>query len=271
MASDNQSKWTLYVPKGSKAAYQANQYWRGFKSIVEDASLVSGNGEPGNGGESEDKPSSPKYDYRNLTYYIDGVAYKMILVDGGPLPPFYIMQTELPTDKPFMIENEYIGILDNNLDNTVIRSEFKSFLDNLRALTGIEFRLPTTSEWLYAAKGGKKNKGYIYSGSDNIDEVAWYKNNSGHMLQDIAKKKPNELGLYDMSGNYAEISNDNDNVYDIDGNLCGGNWSEEEKFCKSNYVKPQPASGKIPGTNFKNAHAFNARYETVRFVYSIPK
>ena len=66
------------------------------------------------------------------------------------------------------------------------------------------YRLPTEAEWEFAAWGGKKRKGYKYSGSDNLSTVAWYDDNSGNQTHDVAKKSPNELGLYDMSGNVWE-------------------------------------------------------------------
>lgn len=202
---------------------------------------------------------------------IDGVTYKMVLVDGGNFAPFYIMQTELPPNASLMIGNDYIGILNQNLDDGVIKSEFCTFIDKLREATGIAFRLPTTSEWMFAARGGKYSKGFTYSGSNSIDDVAWHKGNSSNRIHDIATKKPNELGLYDMSGNYAEVCNDKDYLYYIDGNLCGGNWSEEAKFCKSTYAKPQPESGNLGNTRYKNKNAFNPKYETIRLVYSVPK
>ena len=66
------------------------------------------------------------------------------------------------------------------------------------------YRLPTENEWEYAAKGGNKSQGYEYAGSDDIDEVGWYYVNSGFTTHDVGMKQPNELGIYDMSGNVCE-------------------------------------------------------------------
>jgi len=68
----------------------------------------------------------------------------------------------------------------------------------------IGYRLPTEAEWEYAARGGNKSEGYKYAGSDNVDDVAWYWQNSGIKTQEVGKKAPNELGIYDMSGNVWE-------------------------------------------------------------------
>jgi formylglycine-generating enzyme required for sulfatase activity len=70
--------------------------------------------------------------------------------------------------------------------------------------TGKQFRLPTEAEWEYAAKGGPRSKGYTYAGGNNLDEVAWYRENSRAYVHSVGQKKANELGLYDMAGNVRE-------------------------------------------------------------------
>jgi len=69
----------------------------------------------------------------------------------------------------------------------------------------VGYRLPTEAEWEYVARGGNKSKSYKYSGSDNVNDVAWYASNSGGKTQEVGKKAPNELGLYGMSGNVWEF------------------------------------------------------------------
>ena len=84
-------------------------------------------------------------------------------------------------------------------------------------------RLPTDEEWEYAASGGAESKGYIYAGSDTLDKVAWHSGNSGDIFHQVGTKDPNELGIYDMSGNVDEwtsTTNDNGSNYIARGGSC---------------------------------------------------
>lgn len=83
-------------------------------------------------------------------------------------------------------------------------NDCQEFIRKLNSMTSKRFRLPTEAEWEYASRGGNRSRGYKYAGGNVLDNVAWYDSNSGNKTHDVGQKSPNELGLYDMSGNVWE-------------------------------------------------------------------
>jgi formylglycine-generating enzyme required for sulfatase activity len=121
----------------------------------------------------------------------------------------------------------------------------KGFIKAANRKYGRNFRLPTEPEWEYAARGGKKSVGYRYSGSDDINEVAWYLDNAESKLHAVGGKRANELGLYDMTGNVWEWCSDEWGPYvgcteptvsysnsRESWVLRGGSWDDLVKFCR---------------------------------------
>lgn len=135
---------------------------------------------------------------------VGDVEFKMIAVAGHTDGFFLIGETEI-TNKLYKIVAN--SSKDDDYPATNIEmGEWKSFLENLNYNTQLTFSLPSKSQWLYAAKGGNKSQGYTYSGSNNPGDVAWYEGNSGGKSHPVKQLTPNELGIYDMSGNISELT-----------------------------------------------------------------
>lgn len=126
------------------------------------------------------------------------------------LDDFYISKFEMTQDIFFEVMgwNSSYFRCDNCPINNLSHLQMKIFIDKLNARTGKQYRLPTEAEWEFAAKGGNQSKNYLFAGSDNIDDVAWYAGNAQRKNHAVGQKQPNELGLYDMTGNVWEICAD---------------------------------------------------------------
>ena len=199
----------------------------------------------------------------NLTFTIKGISFNMVKVESGTLNIIetvdsgFLGLSSKKVRKEIKIDEFYIADIPvtQSLWDIVIKpkttqlstsmypkteisyNDCTIFIQELNKIFGKKFRFPTEHEWVFAAQGGNKSKGFKYSGSNDLSEVGWFKQNSNSKLQSVAQKKPNELGLYDMSGNIWEWCNDNDKASKSSffiGTLRpkkGGSFENYETFC----------------------------------------
>lgn len=164
-----------------------------------------------------------------LYFSIYGEKFKMVAVEGGKfvmgdasstseyyiphdvtLTGFCIAETELTQKLYNKLYEQYSTEL---TPSTMTWNSITGLLEKFNTLTYAGFNIPTEAQWEFAAKGGSESKGYTYSGSNNIDDVAWHKDNSEEKVHEVKTKLPNELGIYDMSGNVREFTLDYFNAY----------------------------------------------------------
>ena len=208
------------------------------------------------------------------TFTLGGVSFDMVKVQAGSFTMGATSEMEDPFnyEKPIhqvtLTNDYYIGktevtqalwkaVMGNNPsyfrgDNFPVEyvswDDCQKFISKLNSLTGQNFRLPTEAEWEFAARGGNNSNHYQYSGSNELGDVAWYAGNRGDKTHVVATKQPNELGLYDMSGNVWEWCSDwygnyssssqtnptgpNSGSYRV---IRGGCWGSDAVFCRSSY------------------------------------
>ena len=205
------------------------------------------------------------------TYHVNGVDFKMVSVLGGTytmgatikqgsdatdsekpahqvtVSSFSIGQIEVTQAlwQAVMGSNpsDFSGDLQHPVE-MVSYNDCLQFITKLNQLTGKQFRLPTEAEWEYAARGGIKSKDFKYAGSDDATAVSWCSSNA-ERTQQVAQKNPNELGLYDMSGNVWEWCSDWYGVYSSEqqtnpegpdsgsNRVCrGGGWHSDPSGCR---------------------------------------
>ncbi len=219
------------------------------------------------------------------TITVNGVSFKMIVVKGGTftmgctseqsgcdneespahkvtLSDYCMGETEVTQAlwKAVMGRNPSKWTGDNLPVENVSWDDAQEFIRKLNQKTGRNFRLPTEAEWEYAARGGSQSRGYQYSGSNTLGNVAWYYGNSGSQTHPVKTKQPNELGLYDMSGNVWEWCADWYGSYSGSAQtdpagpgsgsfrvFRGGGWSSSAGGCRVSF-----RDGYDPGDRFNN-------------------
>ena len=209
----------------------------------------------------------------NITIPVmDGISIDMVRVEAGTFTMGATPEmkepwdNEKPTHQVTLTNDYYIGKYevtqalwkavmgsnpsefkgDNLPVESVIWYKCQEFISKLNRITGKTFRLPTEAEWEYAARGGNKSRGYQYSGSNNLSDVAWFEDNSGSKTHAVGTKQPNELGIYDMSGNVWEWCQDRFGEYNSSSQVNptgansgsdrvfrGGTWFNYARCCRS--------------------------------------
>lgn len=166
-----------------------------------------------------------------------GVEFKMIPV-AGYSDGFFLMAETETTEALYKSVNGTSST--SQLPTTDYFSKYASFIEKLNNETKLNFSLPTSSQWLYAAKGGNKSQNYTYSGSNTPGDVAWYAANCSQK-QKVKTKAPNELGIYDMSGNVAELVADL-YVSNYNYSYFGGSWADKAtNITRASYGKQDSA------------------------------
>ena len=205
---------------------------------------------------------------------IQSLINKMVYVEGGTFtmgatleqgsdayadakPAHQVTLSSFSIGKYEVTQEEWQAVMGSNPSNfkgallpveMVSWNDCQEFIRKLNSMTGKRFRLPTEAEWEYAARGGNRSRGYKYAGGNVLDNVAWYDSNSGNKTHDVGQKSPNELGLYDMSGNVCEwcadwygsySSNSQTNPTGASGGSDrvkrGGSWLGSARYCRVSF------------------------------------
>lgn len=170
---------------------------------------------------------------------INGVELKMIPVpNSNGFCRFLLAKTETT-------QQLYYAVMNNKVSTSLLPKsglswkEWETFISTISLITGLKFRMPTLDEWQYAARVNStpypqpNKRDYTYSGSNNIEIVGWYYENSNKSVHEVGEKIPNWLGFYDMSGNLQEVTSTIQSAsnYYSDYYWCGGSYADGESLC----------------------------------------
>lgn len=221
-----------------------------------------------------DKPPGTTFDYPMV--YVEGGTFQMgspaseagrfefecqhpVSVGSFSIGKYEVTQAQWKA----VMGNNPSKIRKNTCDDCPVENvswhEVQSFIKKVNAETGKKYRLPKEAEWEYAAKGGKKSRKYAYSGSSDVKSVAWY---FASGTNPVGKKLPNELGIYDMSGNVFEWCQDFSRPYPnckevVRGDypaIRGGAWFNSPEICRTSYRSLEKPTGKDNHLGFRLAH-----------------
>ena len=212
---------------------------------------------------------------RQIPQVIQNLIANMVYVEGGTFtmgatseqgsdayndenPTHQVTLSSFSIGKYEVTQAEWQAVMGNNPSHftgdsrrpveSVNWNDCQEFVRKLNAMTGKRFRLPTEAEWEFAARGGNRSCGYKYAGSNTLGNVAWYDNNSYSKTHPVGTKSPNELGLYDMSGNVREWCQDWYGSYSSNPQynpigpasgsyrvFRGGSWYNLARSCRVSY------------------------------------
>ena len=260
-------------------------------------------------------PSLENIQAKKETFTVNGVSFDMIYLTGGSFmmgaddddkkatsdekPLHAVTLSNFALGETEVTQALWEAVMGSNpskfkganrpVDN-VAWLDCQEFITKLNGLTGRTFRLPTEAEWEYAATGGLYSRGFLYAGSDDIDKVAWYEDNSGKETHPVKLKQCNEFGFYDMSGNVFEWCQD---FYDVDYYdrspdvdpcnektatlykrvLRGGCWHWGDKYCRvsSRSNNGQGVDSEIFGLRLAMSGSFNPDQEVTQAQYEAAK
>lgn len=190
--------------------------------------------------------------WRNGLYVkASGVEFKMIPVAGYSGGFFLMAETET-TEALYQSVNGTVSTSQLPID-AISYSDIKTFIEKINNNTQLNFSLPSTEQWQYAAMGGNKSQSYIYSGSNIPGDVAWYSSNCSSK-QKVKTKTPNELGIYDLSGNVEEFVT-NRYSYSSYSFPC---------FCGGSYLSTSNSITNTSRSNMYDKHGYTSNADNIK-------